>query len=98
LELGTFLHGRSWLSISGLKLGHYPFGAVLTGIVGNSYLTEFLFDAYKVKKVCGVAGDKSNLSIKNTEVSLRPSTKIIQGDWIWHANRNVNNKRHIWHN
>src|SRR6478735_1265815 len=35
---------------------------------GNSYLTEFSFDYYKVKKVCGVAGDKSNVSIKNTEV------------------------------
>ena len=65
---------------------------------GNSYLTEFGFDYYKVKKVCGVAGDRSNISIKHTEVSLRPSTKIIQGDWIWHANRNVNQKRHIWHN
>jgi prepilin-type N-terminal cleavage/methylation domain-containing protein len=65
---------------------------------GNSYLTEWLFDAYKVKKVCGVAGDRSNVSIKGTEVSLRPATKIIQGDWIWHANRDVNNKRHIWHN
>jgi prepilin-type N-terminal cleavage/methylation domain-containing protein len=65
---------------------------------GNSYLTEFSFDYYKVKKVCGVAGDSSNVSIKQTEVSLRPSTKIIQGDWIWHANRDVNNPRHIWHN
>src|SRR5439155_8298182 len=43
---------------------------------GNSYLTEYSFDAYKVKKVCGVFGDKSNLSIKNTEVSIRPSSKI----------------------
>ncbi|PYK02096.1 MAG: hypothetical protein DME23_02615 [Verrucomicrobia bacterium] len=65
---------------------------------GNSYLTEFYFDYYKVKKVCGVAGSRTNVSIKYTEVSLRPSTKIIQGDWIWHANRDVNNPRHIWHN
>jgi prepilin-type N-terminal cleavage/methylation domain-containing protein len=65
---------------------------------GNSYLTEFSFDYYKVKKVCGVAADKTNLSIKNTEVGLRPSNKIIQGDWIWHANRDVINKRSIWHN
>src|SRR6266542_1560330 len=33
---------------------------------GNSYLTEFAIDGYKVKKVCGIAGDKSNVSIKNT--------------------------------
>jgi prepilin-type N-terminal cleavage/methylation domain-containing protein len=65
---------------------------------GNSYLVEFSIDYYKVKKVCGVFGDKSNVSIKNTEVGLRPSNKIIQGDWIWHANRDVVNKRSIWHN
>ena len=41
---------------------------------GNSYLTEFYFDYYKVKKVCGVAGSRTNVSIKYTEVSLRPST------------------------
>ena len=65
---------------------------------GNSYLTEWYFDYYKVKKVCGVAGDKSNVSIKSTEVSLRPSTKIIQGDWIWHYNRGWLNQRSVWHN
>ena len=65
---------------------------------GNSYLTEFAFDYYRVKKVCGESLNPSNVSIKHTEVSLRPSTKIIQGDWIWHANRDVTNRRHIWHN
>lgn len=65
---------------------------------GNSYLTEFSFDYYKVKKVCGESLNPSNVSIKNTEVSIRPSTKIIQGDWIWHANRDVTHPRHIWHN
>lgn len=65
---------------------------------GNSYLTEFGFDYFRVKKVCGVAGDPSNVSIKATEVGRRPATKIIQGDWIWHANRDPNDARHIWHN
>jgi prepilin-type N-terminal cleavage/methylation domain-containing protein len=65
---------------------------------GNSYLTEFSFDYYMVKKVCGVYNDKVNLSIKATEVNIKPSTKIIQGDWIWHANRDVTKPRHIWHN
>jgi prepilin-type N-terminal cleavage/methylation domain-containing protein len=65
---------------------------------GNSYLTEFAFDYYKVKKVCGVKDDRNNVSIKQTEVALKPSSKIIQGDWIWHANRDVLHKRHIWHN
>jgi prepilin-type N-terminal cleavage/methylation domain-containing protein len=65
---------------------------------GNSYLTEFAFDYYKVKMVCGPKGDKNNRSIKSSEVSLRPSTKIIQGDWIWHSNRDVDKPRHQWHN
>ncbi len=65
---------------------------------GNSYLTEFGFDYYMVKKVCGVAGDLSNRSIKQAEVALRPSNKIIQGDWIWHSNRDTTQNRHIWHN
>jgi prepilin-type N-terminal cleavage/methylation domain-containing protein len=65
---------------------------------GNSYLTEFSFDYYMVKKVCGDVNVVGNLSIKATEVNQRPSTKIIQGDWIWHANRDVNQARHIWHN
>ncbi len=65
---------------------------------GNSYLTEFGFDYYKVKMVCGPKGDKNNRSIKSPEVALKPATKIIQGDWIWHANRDVTQWRHQWHN
>lgn len=65
---------------------------------GNSYLTEFSFDYYMVKKVCGVAGDRSNISIKETEIAKRPTTKIIQGDWIWHSNRDVTQRQHMWHN
>ena len=65
---------------------------------GNSYLTEFAFDYYKVKMVCGPKNDKNNRSIKGSEVSRKPSTKIIQGDWIWHANRDVSQPRGQWHN
>ena len=65
---------------------------------GNSYLTEFAFDYYKVKMVCGPKGNKLIPSIKSSEVSVRPATKIIQGDWIWHANRDVSLPRSQWHN
>ena len=65
---------------------------------GNSYLTEFSFDYYMVKKVCGPRGSKNNRSIKGAEVSIKPNNKIIQGDWIWHANRDVVQPRHLWHN
>ncbi len=65
---------------------------------GNSYLTEFAFDYFQVKKVCGPKGDKNNRSIKGAEVSIKPNNKIIQGDWIWHANRDVSQLRGQWHN
>jgi len=66
---------------------------------GTSYLTEFKVDYYMVKAVCGDYFDSRNYpSIKATEVNMKPTTKIIQGDWIWHANRDVTKARHIWHN
>jgi prepilin-type N-terminal cleavage/methylation domain-containing protein len=65
---------------------------------GNSYLTEFAFDYFQVKMVCGTATAPIIRSIKMSEVSLKPTTKIIQGDWIWHANRDVLLPRSQWHN
>jgi len=65
---------------------------------GNSYLTEFAFDYFQVKMVCGPKTDRTIKPIKMTEVSLKSTTKIIQGDWIWHANRDVNQPRGQWHN
>ena len=31
-------------------------------------------------------------------VALRPATKIIQGDWPWHANRSITGDKSVWHN
>lgn len=62
---------------------------------GNSYLIEFSMDAYGVKKVT----DRSTgTPIKDSDVALRPSTKIILGDWIWHFNRSVQIPEGAWHN
>ena len=36
--------------------------------------------------------------IKVSSIARRPSSKIIQGDWPWHANRSITDKRTIWHN
>ena len=33
-----------------------------------------------------------------SEIARRPVTKIIQGDWPWHANRSSTDKRTVWHN
>jgi prepilin-type N-terminal cleavage/methylation domain-containing protein len=65
---------------------------------GNSYLTEFAFDYFQVKMVCAPKGSATIHPIKSSEVSLKPTNKIIQGDWIWHANRDVNLQRGQWHN
>ena len=36
--------------------------------------------------------------IVGAEIALSPVNKIIQGDWNWHANRNVLDGRSAWHN
>jgi prepilin-type N-terminal cleavage/methylation domain-containing protein len=69
---------------------------------GNSYLVEWGGDAFRVKKVTGdnkaPKGSDPSKAIKDSEVADRPSTKIIQGDWPWHANRSVVDNRSVWHN
>lgn len=68
---------------------------------GNSYLVEWRRDAFRVKKVTGNStvprDSESAIPIKQSEVALRPTTKIIQGDWPWHANRNSADSRTVWH-
>jgi prepilin-type N-terminal cleavage/methylation domain-containing protein/prepilin-type processing-associated H-X9-DG protein len=69
---------------------------------GNSYLVQFQHDSFRVKHVAGDAraakGTYEATPIKSSEVSRSPSNKIIQGDWHWHANRDVNNPASVWHN
>ena len=69
---------------------------------GNSYLVEWAGEAFRVEHVTGDSKAPANsppaTPIKESRVSLRPTTKIIQGDWPWHANRNILDKRSVWHN
>ena len=69
---------------------------------GNSYLVQWSGDSFRVKKVTadsrGARGTPQATPSKATEFSIKPSTKIIQGDWPWHANRDTKDKRTIWHN
>jgi len=66
---------------------------------GNSYLIEWLGDFAGVKHVTGNSKDPvSYPAIKATEVSQRPATKILCGDWPWHPNRGVNDPHDDWHN
>ena len=50
---------------------------------GNSYCTQWSVDSWGVKHVTGSAAGGSAAPIKSLEVAKYPSTKIIQGDWIW---------------
>jgi prepilin-type N-terminal cleavage/methylation domain-containing protein len=67
---------------------------------GNSYLVEWLGNAFRVKAVTGSAGKvyPPSQPIKASEIARRPANKIIQGDWPWHANRVISDRRSEWHN
>jgi len=69
---------------------------------GNSYLMEWAIDYVRTRRVTGDINasrtSDEGKSIKTSEIALGPSKKIIQGDWIWHANRGFVDKKSIWHN
>ena len=77
---------------------------------GNSYLVMWSVDWFGVKHTTAdskaAAGADSGKPIKSSEIALRPSTKIIQGDWPWHGSRDsgdgkvagVNAAKSVWHN
>jgi prepilin-type N-terminal cleavage/methylation domain-containing protein len=69
---------------------------------GNSYLMEWAIDYVRVRRVTGDLNasrtSDQGQSIKTSEIARAPTTKIIQGDWIWHANRGFVDKKSIWHN
>jgi len=69
---------------------------------GNSYLVEWGGDLFRVKQVTGDStappGTPTATPIKAGEVGQKPSSKIIQGDWPWHANRDIIDARSVWHN
>lgn len=52
---------------------------------------------FRVKKVTGDSIVPSNKPIKGSEVALKPTTKLIQGDWPWHGNRDQFDKQTQWH-
>lgn len=69
---------------------------------GNSYLVNWVGDAFRVRRVTGDSlaprGSAQAQSIRQSEISVSPSNKILQGDWPWHANRGNTDRRSIWHN
>jgi prepilin-type N-terminal cleavage/methylation domain-containing protein/prepilin-type processing-associated H-X9-DG protein len=69
---------------------------------GNSYCPQFQHDSYRTRHVIGDARLPKNtyegMSIRTSEIGRKPSNKIIQGDWNWHANRDAFNSKYVWHN
>jgi prepilin-type N-terminal cleavage/methylation domain-containing protein len=66
---------------------------------GNSYLVEWAGDAFRVEHVTGdIDNPKGAPANKASRIAQRPVTKIIQGDWPWHANRSLTDSRTVWHN
>jgi hypothetical protein len=69
---------------------------------GNSYLVEWAIDAFRVEHITGdskaAPGSPQATPIKASSIARKPSSKIIQGDWPWHANRNINDSKSAWHN
>src|SRR5882724_5660305 len=80
------------------------------GAWGNSYLVMWSVDWFGVKHITGDKTPGAPIAnatpIKSSEIALRPSTKIIQGDWPWHGSRDAGDGRvsaasqakSVWHN
>jgi prepilin-type N-terminal cleavage/methylation domain-containing protein len=87
-------------SDKGDSYGVVPLVASCWGAYGNSYLVAWRYDFFAVRRVTGDSGSKSGAPTHPSagrEVSLKPSTKIILGDWPWHPNRPVEDPRSAWH-
>jgi prepilin-type N-terminal cleavage/methylation domain-containing protein len=79
-----------------------PPGANCWSVFGNSYLVEWQTDYFGVKHAFGDVNSPANTpagqSMKSGDISVAPTTKIIQGDWLWHPNRGNTDGRSVWHN
>jgi len=69
---------------------------------GNSYLAVWAVETLRVKHVTGDSlapkGSPEATPMKTSEVSISPSNKLIEGDWLWWADRDKNDPWSQWHN
>jgi prepilin-type N-terminal cleavage/methylation domain-containing protein/prepilin-type processing-associated H-X9-DG protein len=77
---------------------------------GNSYLAMWSVDWFRVKHVTGAkfapAGTPESKPMKTSEAAVKPTTKIMQGDWPWHGSRDsgdgqinkASKEKSVWHN
>jgi prepilin-type N-terminal cleavage/methylation domain-containing protein/prepilin-type processing-associated H-X9-DG protein len=69
---------------------------------GNSYLPMWAVDWFRVKHVTGDStaprGSPESKPMKNSEIARKPTTKIVQGDWLWMGSRDIRSAKGTWHN
>jgi prepilin-type N-terminal cleavage/methylation domain-containing protein len=66
---------------------------------GNSYLMQYYPDTYGIEHVGGkeLDGVVSVLPTKTSRVAVRPTTKLIMGDWNWYGSRPITDPHTVWH-
>ena len=69
---------------------------------GNSYLMVWGGTRYKVQHVGGIStlplSDPRAVPIKASRIALKPTTKILFGDWPWFPDRDIYDGPSAWHN
>jgi prepilin-type N-terminal cleavage/methylation domain-containing protein len=68
---------------------------------GNSYLAVWSVETMRIKHVTGDStspGTAAGTPMKMSEVARHPSNKLIEGDWLWWADRDKNDPWSQWHN
>jgi prepilin-type N-terminal cleavage/methylation domain-containing protein len=84
-----------------LRLASFP-GVSCFQAWGNSYLMAWAVERYRVQHVGGDTmqppGSAEATPIKMSRVAIRPTNKIILGDWPWFGDRDVDSTDSAWHN
>jgi prepilin-type N-terminal cleavage/methylation domain-containing protein len=69
---------------------------------GTSYLIQWGDYFMRTAKVFGdlnvPLSQPRGPSMRTSDIAKSPSNKFILGDWIWHFNRGLSDRRSVWHN
>jgi prepilin-type N-terminal cleavage/methylation domain-containing protein len=64
---------------------------------GTSYLVQWASDNFRVARVTGDSLNPNIKPLRESELLKAPTRKILIGDWPWHGNRDLRDKRTQWH-
>ncbi len=100
-----------WMCPSDRGDSYWPLAKTCYKGWGTSYLVMWAVDWFRVKHVTGdsspeVANTPQSKPMKTSEVALKPTNKIMQGDWPWHGTRDAGDgavtrtdkEKSVWHN